>query len=268
MLRAVRLAAKLGCTIDRSAPRRRSRGSPSLIQNVPPARLFDEMQKLLLSGHATETLASLRAHGLLARPAAALDVILEQPLRAERFIEAALANTDARVREGQRRVAGIPVRHAALARGAAAVEHREGPRRTSRCRRCSTRWTACSARRRSASSMPRRFEATIKEIWSLQPRFEQRAGSAAVPPARASALPRRVRLPAAARRRRARRRRRLRLVDALPGCESRRARGDAEARRGAEEAAPLARPRAQARRRRRRRRRGARRRRAAADDER
>jgi len=26
-------------------------------------------------------------------------------------------------------------------------------------------------------SIPRRFEATIKEIWSLQPRFEQRAGS-------------------------------------------------------------------------------------------
>jgi len=25
--------------------------------------------------------------------------------------------------------------------------------------------------------VPRRFEATIKEIWSLQPRFEQRAGS-------------------------------------------------------------------------------------------
>jgi poly(A) polymerase len=26
-------------------------------------------------------------------------------------------------------------------------------------------------------SIPRRFEATIKEIWSLQPRFEQRAGT-------------------------------------------------------------------------------------------
>jgi poly(A) polymerase len=26
-------------------------------------------------------------------------------------------------------------------------------------------------------SIPRRFEATIKEIWSLQPRFEQRAGA-------------------------------------------------------------------------------------------
>ena len=26
-------------------------------------------------------------------------------------------------------------------------------------------------------AIPRRFEATIKEIWSLQPRFEQRAGT-------------------------------------------------------------------------------------------
>jgi poly(A) polymerase len=51
MLRAVRLAAKLGLMIDPDA-RDPIREMASLLQNVPPARLFDEMLKLLLSGHA------------------------------------------------------------------------------------------------------------------------------------------------------------------------------------------------------------------------
>ena len=63
MLRAVRLAAKLGLTIDPKSEEPIRRLAP-LMANVPPARLFDEMQKLLLSGHAAETLRSLRSHGL------------------------------------------------------------------------------------------------------------------------------------------------------------------------------------------------------------
>ena len=99
MLRAIRLAAKVGVAIDpkTAAPIPKL---ASLIQNVPPARLFDEMQKLLLSGHAVETLQSLRAHGLSHGLLPLLDVILEQPL-GPKFIEAALAGTDARVREGK-----------------------------------------------------------------------------------------------------------------------------------------------------------------------
>ena len=64
MLRAVRLAAKLNVAIDPKTAAPIPKLAP-LIQNVPAARLFDEMQKLLLSGHAVETLRSLRAHGSL-----------------------------------------------------------------------------------------------------------------------------------------------------------------------------------------------------------
>jgi poly(A) polymerase len=174
MLRAVRLAAKCGLAID---PRT---ATPipklaSLIQNVPPARLFDEMQKLLLSGHATETLSSLRAHGLSHGLLPLLDVILEQPL-GTRFIEVALAGTDARVREGK------PVSPAFLF--ATLLWHE-----------VLQQWNAAKARgdkplpalldamdrvleaQAERISVPRRFEAAIKEIWGLQPRFEQRAGS-------------------------------------------------------------------------------------------
>ena len=163
MLRAVRLAAKLGAC-DRSEDRGADPASSrALIQNVPPARLFDEMQKLLLSGHATETLRSLRAHGLLHGLLPLLDVILEQPL-GQRFIEVALADTDARVREDK----GVSPAflfatllwhevlaqwNAAKARGdeaAAGAVRRDGPR--ARQRRRSGSRSRAGSRRRSRRS--------------------------------------------------------------------------------------------------------------------
>ena len=144
------------------------------MQNVPPSRLFDEMQKLLLSGHAVETLRSLRAHGLSHGLLPLLDVVLEQPL-GQRFIDAALAGTDERVR------ADMGVSPAFLF--AALLWHE-----------VLVAWNAAKARgerphpalfdamdkvlsaQAERIAIPRRFEATIKEIWALQPRFEQRAG--------------------------------------------------------------------------------------------
>jgi poly(A) polymerase len=71
-----------------------------LLQDVPPSRLFDEMLKLFLSGHAVESINALRAqhlhHGLLPL----LDVVLEQPL-GERFVMLALQNTDDRINQGK-----------------------------------------------------------------------------------------------------------------------------------------------------------------------
>jgi poly(A) polymerase len=99
MLRAVRLAAKLGLRIEKKTAAPIPSLAP-LIQNVPPARLFDEMEKLLLSGHAVESLRSLRLHGLHHGVLPLMDVILEQPL-GQRFIDLALASTDERVRVGK-----------------------------------------------------------------------------------------------------------------------------------------------------------------------
>ena len=218
-------------------PRRRSRSSRALIQNVPPARLFDEMQKLLLSGPRDRDAAQPARARAVARPAAA----------ARRDPRAA-----ARPALHRGRARATPTRACARTR---ACRPRSCSRRCCGTR-CSRQWNAAKARgdkpmpalfdamdtrarrsRRSSIAIPRRFEATIKEIWSLQPRFEQRAGAASVPAARASALSRRLRFPGAARRSGgeaaagARR-----LVDALPGRATSRARGDAAAGRGAEEA--------------------------------
>ena len=71
-----------------------------LLENVPPARLFDEMLKLLMSGHAVKCLRQLREEGLHHGLLPLLDVILEQPM-GERFVWLSLENTDERVRQGK-----------------------------------------------------------------------------------------------------------------------------------------------------------------------
>ena len=252
MLRAVRLAAKCGLAIDpkTAAPISKLAG---LIQNVPPARLFDEMQKLLLSGHAVETLSSLRAHGLSHGLLPLLDMILEQPL-GTKFIEVALAGTDARVRDGKSVspafLFATLLWHEVLQQWNAAKSRGEKP--LPALFDAMDRVLGAQAER---MSIPRRLEATIKEIWTLQPRFEQRAGARPLPPARARALSRGLRLPGTARGVGRGPAGAGRLVEALPGRRRGRAGVDAPARRGAEEGPALARARAQAARGRRRRRR-------------
>lgn len=173
LLRAVRLASKLGFTLDKKTAEPIAKLAP-LMRHVPPARLFDEMQKLLLSGHAVETIKSLRAHGLHHGLLPLLDVIMEQPL-GQRFIDLALANTDLRVR------AGKPVSpaflfatllwHEVLASWNVAKADGERP--------IPALYAAMDkvlGQQAAQIAVPRRFEATIKEIWALQPRFEQRSG--------------------------------------------------------------------------------------------
>jgi poly(A) polymerase len=174
MLRAVRLAAKLGLAIDPRTEEPIARLA-ALMHNVPPARLFDEMQKLLLSGHAVDTVRSLRSHGLSHGLLPLLDVILEQPL-GQKFIDCALEGTDLRVREDK----GVSpaflfaalLWHEVLGTWTAAKERGERP--LPALFDAMDHVLSAQAER---IAIPRRFEATIKEIWALQPRFEQRAGT-------------------------------------------------------------------------------------------
>ncbi|MFD1123269.1 polynucleotide adenylyltransferase PcnB [Methylophilus flavus] len=173
MLRAVRLSAKLGLKLEQTteAPIRKL---ADLLEDVPPSRLFDEMLKLFLSGHAIESIGALRAqhlhHGLLPL----LDVVLEQPL-GEKFVMLALKNTDERILAGKssnpsflfatllwhevlqawlenqkRGEPLIPALHAAMNE----IIDKQGEK----------------------MAIHNRYTATMKEIWAMQPRFEQRSG--------------------------------------------------------------------------------------------
>ncbi|TAN54425.1 MAG: polynucleotide adenylyltransferase PcnB [Betaproteobacteria bacterium] len=177
MLRAVRLAAKLGLSID-AATRAPVKRLATLLESVPPARLFDEMLKLLLSGHASACVRQLRDEGLHKGLLPLLDVILDQPL-GERFVTLALAQTDARV------LAGKPVSPAFLF--AALLWHEVLSAWRAREKRGERSLLALEAAMDEVLDLQceklaitRKLTATMREVWAMQPRFEQRSGQRAL----------------------------------------------------------------------------------------
>ena len=173
MLRAVRLAAKLGLSIDPAA-KQPIREMADLLENVPPARLFDEMLKLLTSGHAVNCITQLRGEGLHHGLLPMLDVILEQPL-GEKFVMLSLANTDERIRRGKGSspafLFATLLWHEVLAEWEKLKAG--GALKIPALYEAMDRILDVQAEK---LAITRRIAGDIKEIWALQPSFEQRAG--------------------------------------------------------------------------------------------
>ena len=173
MVRAVRLAASCRLEID---PRSRKpiRALAHLLHNVPKARVFDEMMKLLLSGHAAEGVRRLRKEGLHHGMLPLLDVILEQPL-GERFVMLALANTDQRINAGKTVSPGFLFAallwHEVLAAWKQAESR--GMNTIPALYQAMDQVLQVQAEK---LAIPRRFGADMKDIWALQARFLNRAG--------------------------------------------------------------------------------------------
>jgi len=178
IIRAVRFAAKLhakGFTLSPATAKPLTK-CRALLCDVPPSRLFDEMLKLLQTGHALASVQQLRALGLAQGIYPLLDVIVQ---RAEQpFIHAALLDTDRRIEQGKPVVASfllacvlwqdvlgawrqrqsqgghnIPALHAAIDE---VFERRIGD---------------IAGRGKLAADM--------REIWAMQPRFDRRSPAAA-----------------------------------------------------------------------------------------
>ncbi len=177
MLRAIRFAAKTGFTLD-PATRAPIAELADLIHDVPTARLFDEILKLLMSGHSWSAIEGLRAaglhHGLLPLLDKALDGNSAGGTGTE-FIKLSLTNTDERIQAGKGVSAGflfasllwpdlnqnwrsniaggmanVPALHAAM--------------------------DDTITSQNNGITIQRRFEADMREIWTMQPRFEKRLG--------------------------------------------------------------------------------------------
>jgi poly(A) polymerase len=173
MLRAVRLSAKLGIKLDAAtaAPIGKMK---DLLDNVPEARLLDEVLKMLLSGHSVECIQHLRKmhlhHGLLPL----LDVILEQPV-GEKFVMLALRNTDERL--GQEKPVSPAFLFAALlwheVLAAWQLHQKQGERPIPAMHEA---MDEVLAKQRAQLAIPHRHDAVMKEIWLMQIRFDQRSG--------------------------------------------------------------------------------------------
>ncbi|WP_287881466.1 polynucleotide adenylyltransferase PcnB [Aquitalea sp.] len=174
MLRAVRLAAKLGFEIDEDT-RKPIHAHAHLLKKEPPARLFDEMLKLLMSGHAYACLKKLREEGLSRGVFPLLDAVMGED-GDDLFLQLGLQSTDARIRADkpvsvgfllatllwqqvnqhwQQHIAAGEKSLQALQMAIADVENEQD----------------------NDFAIPRRFSVTMREIWTLQGRFDSRSGA-------------------------------------------------------------------------------------------
>lgn len=173
LLRVVRFAAKLGFTIDQST-REPIQVMAPLINNVPAARVFDEMLKLLMSGHALACLQQLRKEGLHHGLLPLLDVVLEQPLGAK-FVKLALAGTDERVREGKPVSPGFLFAsllwHQVLEKWNAYQAAGEYPIPALHLAADDVLETQTDK-----LALQRKIATDMRDIWAMQPRFERRTG--------------------------------------------------------------------------------------------
>lgn len=178
IIRAVRFAAKLsqlGFKLETKTAKPLA-AMLGLLADVPQSRLFDEMLKLLQTGHALASIEQLQKLGLQKGIYPLLDVVVE---RADSpFVKAALVDTDRRVGEGK------PVAPSFLLACVLWADVKLGWDQ-----RLANRVPPFPALQESIDEV---FEARIgdvsgrgklaadmREIWMMQPRFDKRIGSTA-----------------------------------------------------------------------------------------
>ncbi|HEY9106618.1 MAG TPA: polynucleotide adenylyltransferase PcnB [Roseateles sp.] len=180
IIRAVRFAAKLGFTLEAKtlAP---VKASAALLANVPASRLFDEMIKLLQTGHSLASIAQLKKLGLGRGVFAVLDAMLthsgDMPdgIRGK-FVTQAFEDTDRRVKEGRGVSPSFMLAcilwHEVLDRWTKIRDGGEPP-----VPALAQAIDAVFDARIGDISGRGKLAADMREIWMMQTRFERRTGS-------------------------------------------------------------------------------------------
>ena len=176
MLRAVRFAAKLGFRIEERCEAKMLELAP-LLEEIPPARLYEEVLKLFLGGTGLQSFEKLRHYGLFAPLFPLTEKALEQEL--EHFpltlVTRALENTDARIAEDKPVTPAFlfaallwePMRQRFEALQAEGLPPLEA---------IQVAGNEIVSRQAQHLSIPKRFTLPMREIWNLQVRLEQRQG--------------------------------------------------------------------------------------------
>ena len=181
MLRAARFAGKLGFNIEPNTEAPIYELADRLT-HVPPARLFEEVLKLFLGGHAVATYDLLRKYTLFDNlfPYTAALLNPEHPASddVDALIRLGLANTDERIAQGK------PVTPAFLfaimlwrpMKNLAEQYIADGVRPLQAHQQAGA---DVIAQQVGFVSIPKRFSIQTREIWSLQPRLHNRSGKRA-----------------------------------------------------------------------------------------
>ena len=176
IIRAVRFAAKLSALGFALEPKTAAPliKSQELLADVPQSRLFDEMLKLLQTGHSLASIEQLKKLGMARGIYPLLDVVVE---RADQpFVNAALKDTDRRVGEEK------PVAPSFLLACVLWADVRDGwSRRLEQQQHSHPALMDAiddvfSARIGDVSGGGK-LASDMRDIWLMQPRFEKRVGS-------------------------------------------------------------------------------------------
>ncbi|MCF5411889.1 polynucleotide adenylyltransferase PcnB [Pseudomonas syringae] len=178
MLRAVRFAAKLDFGIEKHSAQP-IRALAPMLRDIPSARLFEEVLKLFLSGHAAPTFEMLVDLELFEPLFPASSKALEyNPTYTHTLISNALINTDLRIKQNK------PVTPAFLF---AALLWPALPAKVLRAQERGM--PPIAAMQETAHELiieqcqriaiPKRFTLPIREIWDMQERLPRRSGKRA-----------------------------------------------------------------------------------------
>ena len=173
MLRAVRFKAKLGFEIEQTTAEPLYRLG-LLLRDIPPARLFEEVLKLFMSGHGEQSFAVLREYDLFGWLFPDTNRLLETGNGAE-LIRLALASTDRRIAKD------MPVTPAfifAALLWQPYLEQREQLEADGESSYVASFEGANQvvSRQLSVTSIPKRFSGPMRDIWSLQYRLPIKSG--------------------------------------------------------------------------------------------
>ncbi len=166
LLRAIRFKTKLGLTMDpeTEAPIRTMAAS---LNDIPPARLFDEILKLFLSGHAWETYQALVDHDLWDQ---LFPSLFSNPKTPPPLVELGLKNTDLRVNNDQPVTPGFLFAVFLWSR----VETRADAMIAKGYPPVNALGEAADvviSQQAQTVAIHRRYSSMAREIWCMQPRF-------------------------------------------------------------------------------------------------
>ena len=177
-LRAVRFAAKLGLQMDEDCIAAIEEHR-HLLSEIPPARLFEEVLKLIQSGHGIASFELLREYDLLQYLFPLTDSRLKQGDEyAQTMIHRGLANTDKRIADE------LPVTPAYIYAvllwpdviTAAQIHEADGFDPVPALHMAADQIVPAQL---AATSLPKRFSIPMREIWVMQPRLNNTRGARA-----------------------------------------------------------------------------------------
>lgn len=179
LLRAARFVAKLGVepVTETAAP---IRELAPLLESMPPARLFEEVCKLFLTGHAARTLEALQRFHLTLSLLPVLGNNGESgKAKIGSLLTQAMVNTDRRIKE-QKSVTPAFLFAALLwqpvkQRTAKLME--QGLTEYQSIEQAGDEIIGVQVRR---TAIPRRFSAVTRQIWEIQARFRKTKGKRAM----------------------------------------------------------------------------------------